>query len=95
MTEKEFFEALAEVPGKWTFNRFGIRQVNWVGFRCHCPLTAVAAYRTGRSFKTHDFDIAARAIGLPVELAWDIVNAADTGEPKKLFEKLLKATRLA
>jgi len=36
-----------------------------------------------------------RAIGLPVELAWDIVNAADTGEPKKLFEKLLKATRLA
>lgn len=60
MTEKEFFEALAEVPGKWTFHRFGIRQVNWVGFRCHCPLTAVAAYRTGRSFKTHDFDIAAR-----------------------------------
>jgi hypothetical protein len=47
------------------------------GDQCYCPITLVVYSETGVKFEPNDALVAARTIGLPFTLAFDITQASD------------------
>ena len=95
MKLNEFIELLAETKDryKWTYNG-ELRCTNRKG-ACHCPITAVAAYKTHKKFESpFDYDIAASKIGIDENLMDRIVSAADGCDGlkyKRLRNRMLRA----
>lgn len=53
-----------------------------------CPLTALANTLIGRSYRCSEYDFAGRALGVPPDLAEDVVLGADT--PMGPLSKLIR-----
>ncbi len=99
MTSKEFFNVLSTIKGWRLKNPYGYSYVRRkCGRNEYCPVTSVARRVTRKTFAEHEYEKAAKAIGLKRSTAIRIAEAADNiyGEcvSRRVANKLLRATRL-
>jgi hypothetical protein len=95
MQVNELYEVLCKLGRKWRLEDGAMRaptsskRVTQV-----CPITAVCYSQTGKLFEDTEYEQAAKLIGLRKRDATRIANAADGCGPKRVHEKLLRATGL-
>lgn len=56
----------------------------------HCPITAVCAMETGRSYSTGQFEEAGGRLGLSNDLIYKLMHAADKPSDVALRSRLLR-----
>jgi hypothetical protein len=96
MTKNEFFEKLGNIRRKWKLDGDGSIRANCrhEGHKEEvCPITDVAKQVTGKLFSLYQYGAAAKALKLNMNVACNIIRAAD-GKDSKLRRRLLKTLRL-
>lgn len=98
MTEDEFYLELARIEGRGFRVRLNyLPMIVLVGFGdCFCPITAVCMSVKGRKFFQSRPMACARNLGLSLEVAGQIIKAADgvTGHDPVIRQRLLEALNL-
>src|SRR5687767_8548872 len=102
MTLEQFFNELRKTKGWWvspTTGRIRASIRNRIDAhpddRNYCPITKVAARRTGRRLPEVMFLDAAKLIGLRADVAYNLADAADDSGAPRLRKRLLAACGLS
>lgn len=94
MTSKQFmkeFKSFVKARKVALFNKTNYNVDKVIRFKhrgsttnvCYCPITYVARVKTGKYYGVSEYDEAAKAIGLKLSVAKNIVAAADNENPYK------------
>ncbi len=96
-THREFFAALAKCRNGWQLILGHAAPAIRRGplYSSGCPITAVVYELTGADYRSTSYPMAAESIGLPLELAHRIADAADhIDKEPRLRKRILTALGL-